>query len=151
MRGGVNPIKPTALALLCIKLKWDYYIILICSFFSSLRTPSRHHGKNRQNSGGREEWGVVFLRTEWPLPSSRDTHAQSLRGAYITQRSPPALTIFPTIFPLSWAFSLPARLHPPRDLSSFLCCFQNVFPYLLVVIIVLSPHAFLPFLVVLLT
>jgi hypothetical protein len=103
MRAGVNPKKPTALALLCIKLKWDYYIILICSFFSSLKTPSRHHGKNRQNRvgwrGGRV--GVVFLRTEWPRPSSGDTHSQSLRGANITQRSPPPLTIFPTIFPLS--------------------------------------------------
>ncbi len=28
--GGVNPIKPTALALLYIKFKWDYYITSGC-------------------------------------------------------------------------------------------------------------------------
>jgi hypothetical protein len=78
----------------------------------------------------------IFLRL--PNTSSRDTHAQSLRGAYITQRPSLPLTIFPNIFPLSRAFSLPALLHPPRDLSSFLCLFPARF------FVSSSRHCFIP-------
>jgi len=70
-------------------------------------------------------WTIFFCA--YQIPSSRDTPAQTLRGAYITQRSPLPLTIFPNIFPLSSAFSLPACLHPPGDLSSFLCLFPARF------------------------
>jgi hypothetical protein len=112
-----------------------------CLNFLNMSEPRTHNLQNWQNVT--TLWMISFCA--YQIPSSRDTPAQSLRGAYITQCPPLPLTIFPNIFPLSWAFSLPTRLHPPRDLSSFLCCFQHVFSYLPVVNIVLSPHAFLPF------
>jgi hypothetical protein len=116
-----------------------------CLNFLNTPQPWTHNLENWRNVT--TLWTVFFCA--YQIPSSRDTHAQSLRGAYITQHSPLPLTTFPNIFPLSWAFSFPARLHPPRDLSSFLFfCFQHVSSYLPVVI-VWSPPAFLPFLFVL--
>ncbi len=105
-----------------------------CLNFLNMPQPWTHNLQNWRNVT--TLWTIFFCA--YQIPSSRDTPAQSLRGAYITQRPPLPLTIFPNIFPLSSAFSLPARLHPPRDLSSFLCLFPARF------FVSSSRHCFIP-------
>jgi hypothetical protein len=63
-------------------------------------------------------WTIFFCA--YQIPSSRDTHAQSLRGAYITQRSPLPLTIFPNIFLfLELSHFLLVSIPPATSLLSF--------------------------------